>query len=82
MATSQIQTEIICYLPDKDEPIILPSAMEDFVRAKYLGHPQELKVRIQPYMPKKEKINSAPVIDGQIFEQKKQRGRPKKEAVN
>ena len=82
MAINQAQQEIICFLPDKDEPIILPAGMEDFVRAKYLGHPQELKVRIQPYIPKKEKVISEPVVDGQIFEPKKQRGRPKKEAVN
>lgn len=49
MIPQRIQKEIICYLPDKNEPVIVPAEIEDDVRREYIGHPKELEVRIEPY---------------------------------
>lgn len=81
---SAIQQEIICYLPDKDEPIILPAAMEDEVRRMYIGHPRELKVKIEPYhAPSPQPMKQEAVQEGKIFvPEKKKQGRPRKVAVS
>jgi hypothetical protein len=78
-----IQQEIICYLPDKDEPIIVPAGMEDSIRRIYMGHPQELKVRIEPYTEGQAPKKAQPdVVENQIYKPTKKIGRPKKVAVN
>ncbi len=79
-----VQREIICFLPDKHEPIIVPAEIENDVRREYIGHPKELEVRIEPYFSEEESKQFIPQMgdsspNTKKPEIKKKSGRPKKQ---